>query len=503
MRITNQMISNNSLRNLQASTGKINTLTEQLTTGKKIQRASEDPVIAIRALKLRTTVSQLTQYKNKNIEDAASWLDLTESSISNIEKRVEDIITYCTQGSTDSFSTKDRNAIADTIRSYKDLIYSEGGASYAGRFIFSGYKTETNLVFTKTEAPLYRYEITQKLSGADISAKKTVVNSVNPSDVDAYLDGTKSYDSDAYPQEETVYRLRLAYDNLTAGATPAISYKDKAGNITNLNVTTVMTAAQEAEYYKNVGDDEVRYIPATGEILFGSNVNMDVKEAVEISVTYKKEEFRENDLRPEHYFDCVQTLKSDPTKQIKFVAPDEGQKIEYEVNFNQKLVVNTEGRDLIKHDMGRTIEELAQHVSDVANVEETIRKLKAMLNDPQYSNDEDAITQINYMLEDANTELTMKTSQMQKFFERNISVFQSFQTDISALESDSGSRVSNLDLIRTRVSEQLINFTDVMSSNEEIDVETAAVDYSASNVVYNAALMTTGGVIKKTLLDFL
>ena len=86
MRITNQMISNNSLRNLQASTGKINTLTEQLTTGKKIQRASEDPVIAIRALKLRTTVSQLTQYKNKNIEDAASWLDLTESSISNIEK---------------------------------------------------------------------------------------------------------------------------------------------------------------------------------------------------------------------------------------------------------------------------------------------------------------------------------------------------------------------------------------------------------------------------------
>ena len=76
MRITNQMISNNSLRNLQTSTRRLDTLTQQLTSGQKIQRASEDPVVAVRALKLRNTVSQLYQYKEKNIKDAESWMEL-------------------------------------------------------------------------------------------------------------------------------------------------------------------------------------------------------------------------------------------------------------------------------------------------------------------------------------------------------------------------------------------------------------------------------------------
>ena len=41
----------------------VNRRTTQMTTGKKITQASEDPVVAIRALKLRTTVNQLQQYK--------------------------------------------------------------------------------------------------------------------------------------------------------------------------------------------------------------------------------------------------------------------------------------------------------------------------------------------------------------------------------------------------------------------------------------------------------
>ena len=84
MRVTNQMMSNNSLRNLQTSTHRVDTLIQQLTTGQKIQRASDDPVVAVRALKLRNTVSQLNQYKTKNIKDADNWMDLTESSITSI-----------------------------------------------------------------------------------------------------------------------------------------------------------------------------------------------------------------------------------------------------------------------------------------------------------------------------------------------------------------------------------------------------------------------------------
>ena len=163
MRVTNQMITNNSLRHMQTSTRRLDNLTEQLTSGQKIQRASEDPVVAVRALKLRNTVNQLYQYKEKNIKDADSWIELTENSITNVSNYMEYMVGYCNQGATDSFNNNDRNAIAETIRAYKDMIYSEGNATYAGRYIFSGYKTSTAMTFTATEAPRYSYQITEEL----------------------------------------------------------------------------------------------------------------------------------------------------------------------------------------------------------------------------------------------------------------------------------------------------------------------------------------------------
>lgn len=125
MRITNQMISNNSLRNMQKTMANVDNRTTQMETGKKITKASEDPVVAVRALKLRTMVTQLEQYKDKNIGDAESWLKITTTSLDNITSRLEDIQSYCTQGSTDSFHTSDRSAIIDVLKEMQDMINSE------------------------------------------------------------------------------------------------------------------------------------------------------------------------------------------------------------------------------------------------------------------------------------------------------------------------------------------------------------------------------------------
>ena len=43
MRITNQMVTGNSLRNMQKSMSEVNKRTEQMTSGKKISQASDDP----------------------------------------------------------------------------------------------------------------------------------------------------------------------------------------------------------------------------------------------------------------------------------------------------------------------------------------------------------------------------------------------------------------------------------------------------------------------------
>lgn len=507
MRITNQMITNNSLRNMQISMQKSDSLIQQLTSGQKIQRASEDPVVAVRALKLRNTVSQLYQFKEKNIKDASSWIELTENSITNVSNYIEYMVGYCTQGSTDSFNNNNRNAIAETIRAYKDMIYAEGNATYAGRYIFSGYKTSTAMTFTATEAPKYSYNITEELDHRDIDVKTVTVNAVDPADIDSYLlpagqAGAKTYGTDCYPEQQTVYRLRLAYDNLSEGTAPTITYMDADGNEQSVTVTSTLDSTKSTDYYKDLQDDEVRYIPETGEIVFGADMYTKIQNSDSISINYDKESFATNDLRPEHYFNCTQTNKSTGEK-IDFEISEDDQNIEYELNFNQMIRVNTLGRDLMTPDMGRSIEELANKVEEVGDAEDRLADLKALLTNPKYSDNAAAVEQINYMIADAENEVKMKNQEMQNLFNQHIAIFQNFQTDVTTLQSDSGARGSKLDMIATRVTDQYTNFTELMSTNEEVDYEDATMKYASAETVYSAALQVTSGIIKQTLLDYL
>lgn len=108
MRITNQMMVNSTMANIQVNKKQVNTLETQLSTQKKINKPSEDPVIAIRALRLRSSLEQVTQYLNKNIPDADSWLKTTEGAVDEAVSVITDLYAYCEQGATDSYSPSER-----------------------------------------------------------------------------------------------------------------------------------------------------------------------------------------------------------------------------------------------------------------------------------------------------------------------------------------------------------------------------------------------------------
>ena len=506
MRVTNQMVTAGSLRNMQKSMQRVSDLNQQVTTGKKISAPSEDPVIAIRALKLRTTCDQLDQYKNKNIKDAMSWVDTTQSSVQNVYDRLQDVYYYCEQGASDTFQTKDRQTIIDELNALKDAIYKEGGTTYAGRYLFSGYKTETNLVFQDDAAKEgLSYNITEDISPDSITGKNVVLDGVKPEDLDSILAGTKTYQQ---PTSASVYKLRLAYSSLDNG-TPSVTVTDVNGNQTDLigqagaNFTVKQVA--DSDTYYEVDPDGINYIPETGEIIMGENVYNQIKTASNISVNYDKSKFAVGDLRPEMYFNCIQhkTLANGTVQNTNYTVDKAGQPIKYEVNFNQYITVNAEGKDFIKHDMGNKIEDLANAVQDVLDIENTIKKLKGMLEDPQYKNDKDAVGQINQMLEGADVELALKKENMQKLFGNNMTNFQNFMEDVSSVQAVVGTTYSKLELIETRVTEQLADFKELKSSNEDVETEEAAIEMYQAELVYESSLATTASVIQKTLLDYL
>ncbi len=71
---------NNALVNINNNKVTQDMLNTQLATGKKVNRPSEDPIVAIRALRLRSDVEQVTQYLKKNVPDAVCWLELREGA---------------------------------------------------------------------------------------------------------------------------------------------------------------------------------------------------------------------------------------------------------------------------------------------------------------------------------------------------------------------------------------------------------------------------------------
>ncbi|NMB34486.1 MAG: flagellar hook-associated protein FlgL [Clostridium sp.] len=145
MRVTNSMLVNNMITNLGRNLSRMEKYQEKLATGKKISVPSDDPVVAARALKLRTDVSQIEQYK-KNVKDALSWLEITESAIADVGDILQRARELAVQGSNGATTPEDTQKIGEEVRQLKNQLINLGNATYAGRYIFSGFKTDTKLI---------------------------------------------------------------------------------------------------------------------------------------------------------------------------------------------------------------------------------------------------------------------------------------------------------------------------------------------------------------------
>ena len=116
MRITNNMISDQASININGTKISVDADNNRMTTQKKIDRPSEDPIIAVRSLRLQTALEKLNQYYEKNIPDAQSWMDVTETALLNIRDVMTDVRTLCVQGATDTLTEDDRNTIYNQLK---------------------------------------------------------------------------------------------------------------------------------------------------------------------------------------------------------------------------------------------------------------------------------------------------------------------------------------------------------------------------------------------------
>lgn len=130
MRVTQNMMANRFLGDLNSSATDMHKYQEQVSTGKRINRLSDDPTGAVKSLAAKTEISKIDQYK-KNIEDAKSWLTQSETAVMDINDAIKTIYEKTVQASAPTLDQTDRTAIAEVIQSMRDHIADAANAPMA------------------------------------------------------------------------------------------------------------------------------------------------------------------------------------------------------------------------------------------------------------------------------------------------------------------------------------------------------------------------------------
>jgi flagellar hook-associated protein 3 FlgL len=140
MRVTQFMLTQNMLRNLSQSYERLGKIQDQLATGKKIARPSDDPVVAIKGMAYRTNLTEVEQFK-RNFSEAYNWIETADSALNEATQVLQRIRELVVQASNDTYETSQRQHIASEISELKDHLVSIANTQVAGKYIFNGSDT--------------------------------------------------------------------------------------------------------------------------------------------------------------------------------------------------------------------------------------------------------------------------------------------------------------------------------------------------------------------------
>lgn len=515
MRITNKIIQNNSIGNINRSKELENKLNTMLSTEKKITKPSDDPVIAIRALRLHTNLTKVTQYYEKNVKDARAWLKITEDAVDNTVSVISDMYEQCTAGSKGSLKPDDRSKILENLKALRDEVYATGNSDYAGRYVFSGYRTDTTLTFKGSTTK--NYSITEQLT-KDAIEDITYIDSKDLNTITSVNAATITT-TERDVTSNQVHRLRLSYAECSNGALPSISYYDASGvkqtiTVDGADVVSVYSTSPNPYLAAESSKNGVVFIPETGELILSDSVyNMlmglrdkgstQTIDEGEFRVTYEKKQWKNNELRPEHYFACTSTddgIQYNADFLTNLPTDTDGQLINYDVGMNQSIRVNTVANDVYTPAVGRDVDDLITVTEQVIEMEEIKSKLEKMIEN---ETDTAKKAKLEERLAGVNKAFDLLEDKMQKMFESGISKMQGYLDVANLALTQVGSRGVRLDLIENRLSSQKTTFETLTSENEDAEAEVIAVQLASAQFSYEAALMATSKITQTTLLNYL
>ena len=140
MRITQSMLSNNMLSNLSNNYEKMAQYQDQISSQKKINRPSDDPVVAMKGITYRRNLQEIEQYK-RNFSEAYNWMDNSDASLDKVGQALQRMSELVVQASNDTYDESQRISISEEISQLKEHLVEIGNTKVGEKYIFNGTDT--------------------------------------------------------------------------------------------------------------------------------------------------------------------------------------------------------------------------------------------------------------------------------------------------------------------------------------------------------------------------
>lgn len=159
MRVTGNMLVNNLKRNISRNLTNLGKLDNMLSTGRRINKPSDDPTGIVNSLRLSSRLKEGSQYQG-NVADARSWLESSDDALGSLNNMLNRIYEITVKGANGTLSHEDRATISAEIKQLYTEIGNIANATHGDRYLFGGKNT--------TNAPWDGTAWITPLSGSEI-----------------------------------------------------------------------------------------------------------------------------------------------------------------------------------------------------------------------------------------------------------------------------------------------------------------------------------------------
>jgi len=241
---------------VQTASQNIQRYQEQLSSGKRINRPSDDPLGAMRAQQIHSNLNKIDQF-TRNTTYAKSWLNTTETALSQSSDLLIRLKELAINFSSDNTNAENRQSAAEEVRNLKDQMMALANAKAGNRTVFGGHKTDS---------PAFLPDGTY--AGNDGQIK---INLNSDIAVEVNLTGDQAFESDSATNKSVFETLDDLITSLESndrdGIASTLDELDTTFNNVNKNLSIVGSRQNQVENVNNSeADKKVTYRAELGQV---------------------------------------------------------------------------------------------------------------------------------------------------------------------------------------------------------------------------------------------